>query len=204
MAGPIYFDTNLSGTGLWKRCRILGVEGKAVGLEDDVRDGYWVYLKICGEGDCDSKMDKQGRGDIGFFFRVGVDGYMLEDSPENQNLCTLYNLSLLNSMIPDFIQPYIGDEVPQTQPPAFEWLDATGDGYFDGFDTADNPLETTSEYSFDEDWFSLENNNTHEADLQALKDKLAEIQKFVPKIKSSERLNLLKGWSQTMRKTLIR
>ena len=27
--------------------------------------------------------------------------------------------------------------------------------------------------------------------------------KFVPKIKSSERLNLLKGWSQTIRKTLI-
>ena len=27
--------------------------------------------------------------------------------------------------------------------------------------------------------------------------------KFIPKIKSSERLNLLKGWSQAMRRTLI-
>ena len=27
--------------------------------------------------------------------------------------------------------------------------------------------------------------------------------KFIPKIKSSERLNLLKGWSQAMRKTLV-
>ena len=27
--------------------------------------------------------------------------------------------------------------------------------------------------------------------------------KFVPKIKNSERLNLLKGWSQAMRRTLV-
>ena len=27
--------------------------------------------------------------------------------------------------------------------------------------------------------------------------------KFIPKMKNSERLNLLKGWSQTMRKTLM-
>ena len=27
--------------------------------------------------------------------------------------------------------------------------------------------------------------------------------KFIPKIKNSERLNLLKGWSQAMRKTLV-
>ena len=27
--------------------------------------------------------------------------------------------------------------------------------------------------------------------------------KFIPKIKNSERINLLKGWSQTIRKTLL-
>ena len=96
-AGPdLYFDTNLSGTGLWKRTRIIGVEGKAVGLEDDRRDGYWIYLKVCDvDEDCDHRVQKNERGDIGFFFRVGVDGYMLADTEENRNLCTLYNLTLL-------------------------------------------------------------------------------------------------------------
>ena len=28
--------------------------------------------------------------------------------------------------------------------------------------------------------------------------------KFIPKMKSSERLNLLKGWSQVIRRTLIK
>ena len=106
-----------------------------MGLEDDRRDGYWIYLKVCDVGeDCDHRVQKNERGDIGFFFRVGVDGYMLADTEENRNLCTLYNLTLLGSMIPDFLLPYIGDEIPETKPPKFDQgfdIDATGEGYFD-------------------------------------------------------------------------
>ena len=34
-----------SGSGLWKRARVLSVEGTATGLADDPKQGYWLYLK---------------------------------------------------------------------------------------------------------------------------------------------------------------
>ena len=98
-SSPFSFHyTQLSGTGLWKRARILTVEGTGMGLMDDTKKGFWVYLKICDE-DCDTELDPDS---ISIWFRCGVDGYLLPDDAYMQALCTLYNLKLIDAMLPAY------------------------------------------------------------------------------------------------------
>ena len=86
--------TKLSGSGLWKRARICTVEGTGMGLMDDSKKGFWVYLKLCNE-DCDTELAEA----VSIWFRCGVDGYLLPDTDDVRNLCTLY-LKLINAMLP--------------------------------------------------------------------------------------------------------
>ena len=66
-----------------------------MGLLDDSKKGFWVYLKLCNE-DCDTELAEA----VSIWFRCGVDGYLLPDTDDVRNLCTLYNLKLINAMLP--------------------------------------------------------------------------------------------------------
>ena len=66
-----------------------------MGLMDDSKKGFWVYLKLCNE-DCDTELAEA----VSIWFRCGVDGYLLPDTDDVRNLCTLYNLKLINAMLP--------------------------------------------------------------------------------------------------------
>ena len=56
----------LTKTGLWKRCRIITLEGTAVGLLDDRKPGYNFFLKPA-DGTTEATFSA---GEFGFFFRL--------------------------------------------------------------------------------------------------------------------------------------
>ena len=100
--GDLVFQRGQTGTGLWKRARIITIEGRSIGLLDDMRAGYWVFLRP-GNGDVKGKLDL---ADIpseypGFFFRMGYDGALIDDTEQNRFACLLYNLKLLDGALPD-------------------------------------------------------------------------------------------------------
>ena len=57
---------------------LITVQGTSIGLVDDSKKGLWVYLKICDE-DCDTEL---GGDTVSFWFRCGVDGYLLPPGKE--------------------------------------------------------------------------------------------------------------------------
>ena len=119
--------TVLSSTGLWKRARILTVQGTSVGLLDDPKVGYWAFLKL---GDQETiKTEVEPNEEVCIWFRIGMDGYMLPDTYQVRSVCTLYNLSLLNAMLPGYKPQKPPDSTPQKPKDAYtpsegvEWSD---------------------------------------------------------------------------------
>ena len=108
----------LTKTGLWIRCRIITLEGQSVGLLDDKKLGYNFFLKPANR-DTKSTFDK---GEFGFFFRLGMDGYILPSSPEMDRRCYVSNLRYIATKLPTegkFVPP---DEDPKDKDPPVEEL----------------------------------------------------------------------------------
>jgi len=87
----------MPGSGLWKRARIITIEGDGAGFKTDSKSGTWAYLKFCDDV-CNTDVDASVPS---CWFRVGTDGFMLPDDDSTRAMCSYYNMNLLNAYRPD-------------------------------------------------------------------------------------------------------
>ena len=86
----------MPGSGLWKRARIITVEGQGAGFKTDNKTGTWAYLKFCDDV-CNTDVDASVPS---CWFRIGTDGFMLPDDDATKTMCSYYNINLLNAHRP--------------------------------------------------------------------------------------------------------
>ena len=116
----------LTGTGLWKRARVCDLQGQAVGImqvgwPDAGEEGYaaldgsggyhqppglYIFLRV-GSGALPSRIKynqfyewRPGPDPLGFFFKFGYDGILLQDTPGTAQACVFQNYRAIHNMKP--------------------------------------------------------------------------------------------------------
>ena len=166
----------MTGTGLWKRARIITAQGKGTGLKKDSKDGIWVYLKFT-DNDCDTTIDMDK---ITTWFRVGVDGPMLPDDEQTRHMCAYYNIMKINSYRP---KPQ-----PQNDDSGWGFSDTLIDSD-DIFALRDEILDLQREVEFQSDlWWDLEDARYKPVeDIHEIKDTIRQAKNYIRNQRRSTR-----------------
>ena len=154
--------TKLPGSGLWKKARIITVEGTGIGLYDDTKTGIWLYLKVCPGNSCNVNINPTNT--ISFWFRAGMDGVLLDDTMYNSDLCSFYNIMFIRSNF-DKAKYIRTQQYGTIQNPEVD---------IDTIDSQNVVVDTVG----DDTWTTIENEIITEEFLD-MKDRLVELQNYL-------------------------